>query len=122
MARALEPWMLSRFAVLAALAALLVVPALHGTLDHQHARCDGAAASGCELAAADASLAGAAGAGVCPLCLASSQARTLLVASAGEGLAASDATARPLALPAVPAAPTPLARAICAPRAPPVRS
>ncbi len=118
MSRALRSRVLAGLAAVAAAAALLVVPALHGALAHAPASCAPAPA-GCEVAAGDAALGSAPGALACPLCLASSQARTLLIGGDAQAPVAAGSSVAPLRLPAPPPLPTPLARAVSAPRAPP---
>ena len=119
MSRALRSRALAALAAAAAVSALLVGPALHGALQHTHPGC-AAPAAGCELAAPEAALGTSPGVLACPLCLASGQARTLLPRGEAVGSALRrDAVAVPHP-PAPPPLPTPLARAVSAPRAPPL--
>lgn len=108
-------------AAVVAVSTLLVVPALHGALDHVRLSCS-VDATGCHVAAPEAALANTSATPGCPLCLASGQARSLLSRGAGPP----PATPRPqLAaprLPAPPPLPAPLALAVSAPRAPPLSS
>jgi len=98
-----------------AAALLLSLPAAHGALKHAHSGCYPAAT--CALDAADAQV-GSAPAGLCPLCLASSQGRNLASPAAATALLSGPAPADAW-LPAAPALPAPLSRGAAAPRAPP---
>ncbi len=110
----------ARAAALLAFSALLVVPALHGSLGHRHDRCAPERVSGCQLAAGDARVAAVSGVGVCPLCLASGQARSLLPSGGAQAIRGDGVSGRapaPLAPWLAPARPV---RSACGPRAPPL--
>lgn len=101
-----------------ALAALLAVPAAHGGLAHGLDPCSAPAADACQLGTSAGTLNVDLGGELCPLCLASSQSRTLLQ-RARPAPAKSLTPETRTSLPPAPAPPTPLARTVAAPRAPP---
>ncbi len=118
MSRGLRCRVLGGLAALAAASALLFVPVLHGALAHAPASCAPVPA-GCEVAAGGAALGSAPGALACPICLASGQARTLLTGGDTQALVSTGGSVATPLLPAQPPLPTPFARAVSAPRAPP---